>query len=65
MDDPGRYRLTLTLEGRPSMHGWWKTESAALEQRRGWIGTWGRPGSRIDLIDTADGQVIHSWLGET
>ncbi|MFB7244671.1 hypothetical protein ACFCYX_19685 [Streptomyces populi] len=64
MDDPGRYHLLLSVKGRPAMHGWWKTEPAALEQYRGWIGTWGRPGARVELVDTADGRVIHSWSEE-
>lgn len=65
MDDPGRYHLTLTLDGRPSLHGWWAAEATARGQITVWVRKWGVQGSRITLTDTADGAVIHSWPDET
>jgi hypothetical protein len=64
MDDPGRYRLTLTLDGRPVMHGWWAAEAIAHGQIAVWVRTWGVQGSRITVTDTAGGTVIHSWPDE-
>ncbi|MEU1497231.1 hypothetical protein [Streptomyces sp. NPDC005732] len=66
MDDEGRYRLTLTLAGQPAMHGWWDERPVADRQFSSWIGERGSvPGARIELVDTVDGTVIHSWPDET
>lgn len=27
MTDPGRYHLTLHLDGRPALDGWWEREA--------------------------------------
>lgn len=66
MDDPDRYHLLLTLDGRPAMHGWWGSLATADRMFLSWIGERGSlPGARIELVDTVDGRVIHSWPGET
>ena len=61
-----RYHLTLTLDGKPAMHGWWAKEATARRQFASWVGERGSmPGVRIVLVDTADGTVIHRWPDET
>ncbi|MFG3585159.1 hypothetical protein [Streptomyces sp. NPDC047990] len=65
MDDAGRYRLTLSLDSRPAMTGWWDDRPVADRQFSSWVGERGEmPGVRIELIDTADDRVIHRWPGE-
>ncbi|MEU0787586.1 hypothetical protein ABZ341_39350 [Streptomyces sp. NPDC006173] len=64
MDDEGRYRLTLTLDGRQVMRGWWAGETAARDQIPVWVRDWGVEGAVITLVDTADGTVIHRWPDE-
>ncbi|WP_326790545.1 hypothetical protein [Streptomyces sp. NBC_00151] len=61
MTDLGRYHLLLSLDGRPTMHGWWKSEATARKQCTGWIGERGRPGARITLIDEAAGTLLTEW----
>jgi hypothetical protein len=46
---PGRYHVTLTLVGRPTLHGWWGNEDVARSQVRDLVGQHGRPGTRITL----------------
>lgn len=65
MDDAGRYRLTLTMNGRRTMRGWWATEDAARRQIPVWVRDWGVVGALITLVDTADGTVVHSWPEES
>ncbi|MFJ9755568.1 hypothetical protein [Streptomyces sp. NPDC101149] len=59
MDDAGRYRLTLTLDGRWVMDGWWWREDTAISQFTGIVGKHGRPGARIILVDTGTGAELH------
>jgi hypothetical protein len=56
-----RYHLTLTLDGRPAMHGWWADESTARGQFPGWVGSWGVPGARIVLVDELEQRELASW----
>jgi hypothetical protein len=65
VDDEGRYRLTLTMDGTRTMRGWWADETAARGQIPVWVRDWGVEGAVITLVDTADGTVIHSWPDET
>ena len=65
MDDEGRYRLTLMMDGRQTMRGWWADETAARAQIPVWVRDWGVEGAVITLVDTATGTVIHRWPDET
>jgi hypothetical protein len=62
--DPARYHLTLTSDGRPAMHGWWGSETVARGKMTSWIGHWGRPGARITLVDEDTGTVLTTWPDE-
>jgi hypothetical protein len=62
--DPGRYHLTLTSEGRPAMQGWWGSETVAREKMTSWIGSWGHPGARITLVDEDTGATLTTWPDE-
>jgi hypothetical protein len=57
-----RYHLTLAVDGRPVIHGWWGSEVVARAKFTTWVGDWGRAGARISLVDEEGcGRVIHSW----
>jgi hypothetical protein len=56
-----RYHLTLTVAGRPTMHGWWTEETTARAQFPGWVGTWGVPSARITLVDEGTGELLMEW----
>ncbi|MFF7881080.1 hypothetical protein ACH40F_07615 [Streptomyces sp. NPDC020794] len=61
MDDE-RYHLTLTLDGRPAMQGWWGSEATARRHYSAWIGERGSmPGVRIVLVDEETGEELTSW----
>ncbi|MFF3884064.1 hypothetical protein [Streptomyces sp. NPDC001914] len=57
----GRYHVTLVLDGKPTMHGWWKTKPLAMSQYGGWIGRWGRPGARITVVDADTEDLLAEW----
>jgi hypothetical protein len=64
MDDE-RYHLTLSLDGRPAMQGWWSIEQVARRQFSTWIGERGSmPGVRIVLVDEQEQLVLASWPDE-
>ncbi|MEV8033865.1 hypothetical protein [Streptomyces sp. NPDC086182] len=57
-----RYHLTLTLDGRPAMQGWWSREATARRQFTAWVGERGEmPGVRITLVDTETGRTLTAW----
>lgn len=58
----GRYRVTVTVEGRPLMHGWWGNETTARRKFAAWIGEHGsRPGARVTLADEETGETLTEW----
>lgn len=59
-----RYHLTLTVDGRPVMRGWWAAESTARDQLRSWVGEHGLPGARIVLVDEETRDVLAVWPDE-
>ncbi|MEU6597888.1 hypothetical protein [Streptomyces flaveolus] len=62
----GHYHLTLAVDGRTMMHGWWSSESTARRQFRTWIGERGSmPGVRITLTDEEAGQTLEVWPAES
>jgi hypothetical protein len=61
MDDPGRYHLTLTADGRPVLHGWWDSETTARRKFRSMVGEYGRDGVRITLVDEETSDELASW----
>jgi hypothetical protein len=57
-----RYHLTLTVDGRPVMHGWWGTEETARRKFTRWIGEHGSmAGARITLVDEVTGATLTTW----
>lgn len=63
MDD--RYHLTLTLDGRPAMQGWWPREETGRRQFASWVGERGdMPGVRIVLVDEETGETLAVWPKE-
>ncbi|MFJ9420657.1 hypothetical protein [Streptomyces sp. NPDC101249] len=67
-DEPGqhaggtdRYHLTLTTSGRITLNGWWASESAARAKAARWTGDWGRPDTRVYLVDTETGETLTDW----
>ncbi|MDF6042106.1 hypothetical protein LRD69_07990 [Streptomyces sp. JH14] len=64
--DNQRYHLTLTIGGRPIMHGWWPELKFAERKFAAWVGERGSvEGTRITLTDEADGgRVLKFWPDE-
>ncbi|MFJ9038030.1 hypothetical protein ACIRF8_15725 [Streptomyces sp. NPDC102406] len=60
-EQAGRYRVTLTLDGRPTMDGWWNLYATAAEKFTAWVGEQGRNGARVELVDTETGDVLKAW----
>nr|WTB35095.1 hypothetical protein OG781_41630 [Streptomyces sp. NBC_00830] len=58
-----RYHLMLSIGARPVMRGWWADQATAERKYLRWIGErGGREGTRITLIDEADGgRVLKAW----
>ncbi|MEU7962388.1 hypothetical protein AB0D09_02795 [Streptomyces sp. NPDC049097] len=61
MDDAGRYRLTLVLDDRRVMDGWWGREATGRKKFAATVGDYGRDGARITFVDTATGEVLATW----
>lgn len=58
----GRYRVTVTVEGRPLMHGWWGSEATARRKFAAWVGEHGsRPSARVTLTDEETGETLTEW----
>ncbi|WP_330248607.1 MULTISPECIES: hypothetical protein [unclassified Streptomyces] len=58
-----RYHLTQSIGVRPVMRGWLADQATAERKYLRWIGErGGREGTRITLIDEADGgRVLRAW----
>lgn len=57
----GRYRVTLALDGRTVLRGWWGSEPNARRQFAGLVGEYGRPGAHVTLTDETTGVVLTEW----
>lgn len=58
----GRYRVTVTVEGWPLMHGWWGSEATARRKFTTWVGEHGsRTGARVTLTDEETGETLTEW----
>ncbi|GGQ83638.1 hypothetical protein [Streptomyces flaveolus] len=58
----GRYRVTVTVDGRPMIQGWWGSEVIARSKFTRWVGEHGdRPGARVTLTDEGTGTVLTEW----
>ncbi|MFD8779256.1 hypothetical protein ACFRU3_44055 [Streptomyces sp. NPDC056910] len=65
MDDPERYRLTLTSDGAVVMQGWWPDRATGERKFRSWIGSYGGIAeARVVLtergVDGAE-EVLKEW----
>jgi hypothetical protein len=61
-----RYHLSLTLDGRPAMQGWWAREATARRQFSAWVGERGSmPGVRITLVDEEASEQLEAWPEES
>jgi hypothetical protein len=60
-DPAGRYRVTLTIDGRETAIGWWNLRATAERKFSGWVGEYGRDGSSITVVDTETGEEVKSW----
>lgn len=58
---PGRYQLSLVVDGRTVADGWWDRRKTADGRMTDWIGLHGRAGARLTLVDTETGARIRSW----
>ena len=61
MTDPNRFYLTLALDGRPAMGGWWGSEATARKKWAETVGEYGRDGALITLVDTETGKQLAVW----
>ncbi|MFD4610379.1 hypothetical protein ACFWOT_20250 [Streptomyces sp. NPDC058440] len=54
-DEPQRYYLTLTVDVRIVLQGWWASEATARWKFSGWVGEYGNlhAGRRGDGPDTS------------
>jgi hypothetical protein len=57
----GRFHLIMAADGCPAMHGWWWRETTARSKFATWVGSWGRPGVHITLVDEQSHTVLESW----
>jgi hypothetical protein len=57
-----RYRVTVTVDGRHMLRGWWQDERVARRKFTGWVGEHGaRPHARITLTDEETGATVTQW----
>ncbi|MFL6096096.1 MAG: hypothetical protein ACJ71Y_11660 [Blastococcus sp.] len=64
-ENPDRYHLTLFVDGKSAMQGWWPLESTARDQLPVWVGSWGGlPDARITLVDEETGATLTTWPDE-
>lgn len=61
VDDPERYRLTLTLDGRRVLDGWWASEATARKKFTATVGDYGRDGAHVTLVDEETAETLASW----
>ena len=61
-----RFRLTLSTDGKPVMHGWWPDLKTAEKKFTAWVRERGSVAStRITLTDETDGRrVLKAWSDE-
>lgn len=46
------------------MQGWWANRKTADAKFKEWVGDYGRPGSRITLVDEVTGETLTTWPEE-
>jgi hypothetical protein len=61
VDDPGRYRVTVSTGDQPVMHGWWNSEATARRKFSAAVGDYGRDGMGVVLVDTETTEQLASW----
>ena len=61
VNDPERYHLTLALDGRAALEGWWGREETARRKFKAIVGEYGVEGATVTLTDTATGDQVASW----
>ncbi|MFE7928335.1 hypothetical protein ACFU6S_06275 [Streptomyces sp. NPDC057456] len=61
----GRYKVTLAVDGRPTMEGWWEERATADRKYLGWIGEYSnRASARVTLTDATTGDELTKWPRE-
>lgn len=61
MTNPDRFHLTLSLDGRPALDGWWGSETTARKKWAEAVGEYRRDGARITLVDEETGEELAAW----
>lgn len=63
VNDPDRYRVTLTTSGKPTLIGWWGSLATATTKYSAVIGKHGRPGSTVELAERRGDsyRVLKTW----
>ena len=62
MDEHGRFRLLLTVDGTPVLRSWWASEAVARHHLMLWIRDRDAlRGARITLTDEQTGAVLTEW----
>jgi hypothetical protein len=57
-----RFHVTLTVEDRLLMSGWWPDEATARRKSVRWIGEYGSiPAAHVTLTDKETGTVLTRW----
>ncbi|HEY9370438.1 hypothetical protein [Streptomyces sp.] len=68
MDDPERYRLTLTSDGAVVMQGWWSNRATGERKFISWVGSYSAiSDARIVLTEQDDDgteRVLQQWPTE-
>ncbi|WP_225638394.1 hypothetical protein [Streptomyces solaniscabiei] len=58
----GRYRVTVTTDGRQMLRGWWQEQAVADGKFTKWVGEHGdRPHALITLTDEGTGATLTQW----
>ncbi|MFD5002194.1 hypothetical protein ACFWMV_04730 [Streptomyces mutabilis] len=58
----GRYRVSVTAEGRQMLQGWWEDETVARRKFVAWVGQHGnRPDAHVTLTDEETGSRLTEW----
>jgi hypothetical protein len=58
----GRYPVTVAVDGRRMLRGWWQEESVSRRKFTKWVGDYGDlPHVLITLTDEETGAMLTQW----